>query len=444
MWGDPTDRQAPFWEAAVAVLAGAGFLLWPALLNTYPILFSDTHAFLVQAGEPRMVWDKPFVYGPFLRLLHGRATLWLPAVAQTLILSHLLWLLREAFATPTLLRHLVTCALLAVLTSAPWFATLLMPDIFAPITVICLFLLGFGDRLERSSLLWVGLLGTIAIASHLSHLVIAAACLLVVALLRTVRLPRASWPLAAALALLIATNLIGYKRFAVSPYGSVFLLARLVADGPAAETLAAECPHPGWRLCSWVGQLPADSDAFLWNGDGPVWSTQGGPPALAREAAEIVTATVQSRPMDVVTAAWANTLRQLGMFQLGDTLHPTWLETSVTGSLEAYFPPVELRRFRASRQAADTLAAVASPFEAAHLAALGIGGGICALLVVSLALAGRTLPAALATITLVGLLANAAATGALSKPHDRYQARIVWLLVAAPLISGLRNNRREV
>jgi hypothetical protein len=35
---------------------------------------------------------------------------------------------------------------------------------------------------------------------------------------------------------------------------------------------------------------------------------------------------------------------------------------------------------------------------------------------------------------LVALGANAAATGALSKPHHRYQARIVWLL---PLAVGL-------
>ena len=33
-----------------------------------------------------------------------------------------------------------------------------------------------------------------------------------------------------------------------------------------------------------------------------------------------------------------------------------------------------------------------------------------------------------------GILANAFATGALSKPHHRYQARIAWLLVLPPLL----------
>ena len=63
----------------LAIFAGAALLLWPAYVNGFPIVFTDTHAFLVQASQPRMVWDKPTIYGPFLLALHGRTTLWLPA-----------------------------------------------------------------------------------------------------------------------------------------------------------------------------------------------------------------------------------------------------------------------------------------------------------------------------------------------------------------------------
>ena len=51
-----------------AILAGAALFVWPALINGFPILFSDTHAFLVQAGDARMIWDKPFAYGVFLHI----------------------------------------------------------------------------------------------------------------------------------------------------------------------------------------------------------------------------------------------------------------------------------------------------------------------------------------------------------------------------------------
>jgi hypothetical protein len=38
----------------------------------------------------------------------------------------------------------------------------------------------------------------------------------------------------------------------------------------------------------------------------------------------------------------------------------------------------------------------------------------------------------------VGILANAFATGALSGPHDRYGARLAWLLVAGAFLLAVR------
>ena len=141
-----------------AILLGGALLAWPALLNGYPILFTDTHAFLIQAGDWRMIWDKPFAYGPFLRLLHQGVSLWGPLAGQVLLLS---WLLARATgATPR--RHILLCAALAAFSAAPWVADLLMPDIFAPITVLTLYLLATERRLNPALLL----LASFAIASH--------------------------------------------------------------------------------------------------------------------------------------------------------------------------------------------------------------------------------------------------------------------------------------
>ncbi len=46
--------------------------------------------------------------------------------------------------------------------------------------------------------------------------------------------------------------------------------------------------------------------------------------------------------------------------------------------------------------------------------------------------------AGLAAVVLTALLANAFATGALSGPHDRYQARLAWLVLLAPLAYAAR------
>ena len=118
--------------------------------------------------------------------------------------------------------------------------------------------------LTRPALAFVATVTTLAIAVHLAHLVLAAACLVTLSLLRWRVLWRQFAPLAAALALLVGTNVVGNGLVAVSPYGSVFALARLATDGPARDVLQRSCPDAGWRLCAWKDRLPADSDDFLW------------------------------------------------------------------------------------------------------------------------------------------------------------------------------------
>ncbi len=80
-------------KAVLAVLAGGVLLIWPAFLNGYPLLFSDSSAFLAQTVQPLMIWDKPWIYGPFAWIFHQHVTLWGTVLAQGLIVSHLIWLL---------------------------------------------------------------------------------------------------------------------------------------------------------------------------------------------------------------------------------------------------------------------------------------------------------------------------------------------------------------
>jgi hypothetical protein len=436
--------------APAALLGGAALLLWPALaLNGYPIVFSDTGAFLAQTVQGWPVWDKPLVYGPALHAFHGRITLWGPALAQGLLLSWMLWLTRRVTGggvRPA--GHLLLCAGVAALTAAPWFASLLMPDALAPALVLALFLLGFAEEeaLSRAERLGLGAVAALAAASHLSHLPVAAALVLLVAATRRRWRPALACaaPLAAAVAALLATNLAAHGRLAPSPYGAVFALARLVADGPAARTIEARCAAeaPGPRhLCAWVGRLPADSDVFLWSGEGPVWAPRadgarpGGPISLAPEAATVVAETLAREPLAVLRAAAANALRQAWMARVGDALVPDNLEAQVGRQLALGFPAAEGRRFAGSLQARGLLPAAAPPFLLPHGPVLLLGAAGALLGWRRALVAGDRVRLGLVLCAVVGAGANAAATGALSGPHDRYQARIAWLLPLAAVLA---------
>ncbi len=420
-----TTGNAQRVRETVAILVVALMLAWPALANHYPIVFSDTHAFLVQASQPLMVWDKPWTYGPFLLALHGGTSLWLPLAGQVLILSHLLWLLAASLEQAGPLRHLLLGAALAAGSAAPWIASLLMPDIFAPMVVLGVYLLAFPGALGPWQRRWIVVLTTAAIAFHLAHLVLAAACLALVLLLRPRSIARAALPLGLALSILLASNIVGFGRFAISPYGAVFALARVTADGLVAPVLAEACPAAGWHLCDWRDRLPTDSNVFMWDSKGPVWTAPGGATGFAPEAAIIVGKVLRHDPGAALRAAMANTFTQLHRVSLGDTVGPNWLDVTITGSLRAYFPPQEMHRFRAGLQANGGLAAIAAPLNRFHAALLVIGAAGTLLCLLR---PGR----ALALMILVGVAANAFATGALSGPFDRYQARIAWILLLPP------------
>ena len=429
-------------RVGAAVLTGALLLIWPAFFNGYPLLFSDSGGFLHQTLGPLMLWDKPYVYGPFLHAFHWRISLWGPVVAQGLILSHVLWLTQRVMrgdAQP--LWHIGLCTFAALATAAPFSAVPLMPDIFAPIVVLGLFLLGFGGaaltRLERGYLVALVALG---IAAHLAHLPLALGLCGVAVLLRLWRMPvrllAMVLPVMISIAALLATNAIGHGRVALSPYGSVFMLARLQEDGPAAALLKARCPDAGWYLCAFTDRLPMPANDFLWAPDSPVNRDAAGAPRflggamLAPEAGQIVAETLRADPLGVARAMAANMVAQLASFGIGDTLDNAHFAVAVRPRIEQGFSARELAAFDQARQAQGLLKDAVMPLNPFHL------------LVVLLALPlllwnvwrGQGLALALALLVLAAVLGNALICGGLSAPHPRYGARIMWLLPVAALL----------
>jgi len=434
----PTCREPGTVLVLLATCTGAALLVWPALLNGYPLVFSDTGALLEMGLEPVMGWDKPWIYGPFLALFHWGGTLWLPLAAQGMLTSWVLWLSQKTLGAASVGQHLIVCAVLAIGSAAPWFVSLLLPDVFTPLVVLCLFVLAFGrSRLSSVERVCVTVLASVAIAAHLTHLIVAGACLVALTLLRWRLDWRPALPLAAALALLLLTNAVGNGVLGVSPYGSVFALARLVGDGPGRAYLDRACPDASLRLCAWQGRLSADSDEFLWHPQGPVWANGFGPTRLAPEAARLVPAIVAAYPLDVLRAAAANMLRQLALVRVGDALGSDHLDIAVLPRLRPYFSAAEIARYQAGLQPRGLLRDAAAPFASLHAALLltGVAGGTWIML--RRWRTDRPL-AGLAAVALVALLANAFAAGALSGPHDRYQARIAWLVLLPPLFYATR------
>lgn len=228
-------------------------------------------------------------------------------------------------------------------------------------------------------------------------------------------------PPLAAVMLLSTVNLVAHGRFAVSPFGSLFLLARSLEDGPARDVLRQHCPDTGWRLCAYQDQLPQSSDDFLWRPDSPLYRA-GGPKILADEAGMIVRCAVSDEPLRQAQAIAGNAWRQLTMFASGDGLQP-W-PAQVDHWITEDFPPREAAAYHTARQQSGQLS-VPDWMAASHrvLALAGVAGCLAAIVVMR-----RDTPVRIVLLTvLISLPLSAAITGGLSGPHDRYQSRIMWL-----------------
>jgi hypothetical protein len=486
----------------LAVPAAAALLLWPALWNFYPIVFADTGTYLSQAIHRYAGWDRPVLYSLFMLPLHATVTLWPVVAAQALLTAWMMRLVCRVVA-PNLsaMAFVALAAGLAAFTWLPWLVSELMPDLFTPLTVLALGMLGTErlSRLERCVLVGLAAFMTAAQQSsvplalalatggmawrvphqrkrhgqHVAHFGMAGLSSLRVpgkclekrdlshpsssGLTRgpvsapaaeqvlgssprmTQRWPGVAgrwpgmtrrWPGAAAAFLppalavlaLCCFNLAAHGRFAISPYGNIFLLARVIYDGPGLAALHRDCAAAGWRLCPYRDQFPPTSDDFLWTPDSPL-NRAGGPKAVSSEAGAIIAAAVRADPAGEARAAASNTLDQLLRFASGDGLAP-WA-AQVTPWIERDFPRAEAARYAAARQQRGALQ-IPQWLDLAHNAVSLAGVGAC-LLLLPVAIRRGSVSAGLLATVLVALPVSAAITGALSGPHDRYQARIMWL-----------------
>ena len=146
---------------------------------------------------------------------------------------------------------------MGLLTSLPWFASYLMPDLYAGLMILAVALAAFAwrrsdpGRAERGA-------GSVSAVDHLphTHLLLPwrccrwrCCCRLPVRRRapRALGLPCRSWPRSSCCS---AASWLGFGRLTLTPQGAPFLLARSWEDGPARAYLEAACPAAGWAICA--------------------------------------------------------------------------------------------------------------------------------------------------------------------------------------------------
>lgn len=432
----PTSRvEAAFWYGCTVLI-----LLSAALYNGFPLVTSDSGAYINSGFYLDVPRDRPISYGLFLRLFSLRFSLWLVVGAQCALLAALLLrsvrVLAPGISAPGIRVALVLLSVWA--TGVAWFSGQLMPDIFTGIGLLLLLLLYFDMELTwrgRVGLLALLLLSTIMHSSNLLTFSLVAGLVAVGKLVLRQSKVLAWRRVGPVLAVVLSGWLVlpGLHwafggGFAVSRSSYMFLMGRLVESGVLDKYLAKNCGQNAYLdLCSHRNELPNDAITFLWDGQSLPNRTGGWETHQAEYSFIIRDIFTSPRyyPMLLSEAAQA-TLRQVVSVELGDGLTAHGNNTNPFWKVQEFFPQ-ELREYLSARQQQSRLDF--TDLNARNQLALLLAvGGLCLGL-------GTALRNRLAEqhrlwllVCLIAVVANAGVTGSLANVLSRLQTRVVWVL----------------
>lgn len=269
-----------------------------AFINKYPLVYSDTGTYIDSGFQGFVPKDRPIFYGLFIRHISLASSLWYVVIAQGFLAS---WLLRlslgiffSGFKRDLLL--MLSIGFLCCFTSYSHTVSILIPDLFTPLAILCILVLTLHNNLSRFTHFAVALLFLFCLCAQTSTLMsisILLPVLLVVLYLKRNhpeysgyfrKAAKVGLYLALAFLLIPTLNYAFGKRFQFGTNSHIFIMGHMVESGVLEPYLKEHCAEKNWKLCRYQDSLVWD---FIWNPASPVYKT-GGWEANRKEYSSII------------------------------------------------------------------------------------------------------------------------------------------------------------
>ena len=447
-------------------------MMWPALYNGQPFFFPDTADYVnaADAGVHKVTgmtshWTQPeqstlttsaenhgtrvvpgksvragrsIYYGTLLYLGDRAGGFWLSVGVQSLLLVLALMLVLRNLKLTAWPCLGVLVLVVALLTPAALFASFLMPDIFAGIAILaCSMLISTGaPRRRRDDISWFVLL-TLSLIMHTSHVMVAMLILAVSLLAYLTNYAKVSMHglllVGGALALAYVAgagfNYAVTRFMGESPIMPPFITARTIEDGPGYQFLLDTCPENGFVVCGFLNRLPMSTDEFLWSHD-PAHGVFGSTDDLTRrrlshEQWPFVLAVVRHAPLAQSWASIHNALRQIFLVSVPEFQYSDEEKRDLTRETPEIY-----------KNAMRRTAAYRGTMPIGWLSFLSFSSMVVGIAYIAWALWSADGMSSndggvvyrLAALVIIGVIGNAIVCATISGPHDRYQARVIWLL----------------
>ncbi|MCB0801815.1 MAG: hypothetical protein KDB74_01850, partial [Flavobacteriales bacterium] len=264
-------------------------LIWPAIKNGYPLLFSDSGTYLATGHSGEVPIDRPIIYGLFVRHISLSWSIWLVVIAQSLLFNYLLYLISKFIikAKQPLTISTFIAIFLGLFTGVGYYAGQVVADIFTSISLVSAVLLIILDKKNVFHLTCLSIILIFSIITHLSHIpiVFMVICLIAIYFILKGQFKRKFGRLVLIGGLfgvsLLTISTINYSfgyGFIISRTNNIILATRYIESGLANKYLKKHCNSPDFNppykeLCGYVDQFhqwPA-AGFYLYSDNSPLY-----------------------------------------------------------------------------------------------------------------------------------------------------------------------------
>jgi len=417
--------------------------------NLYPFVFTDTGTYLNSGFSGFVPVDRSIFYGLFARHISLSTSPWLIIFTQGLLVCSIIHITIGIFFSG-MKRNAVfmgTIVFLTLFTGFSYTVSILIPDIFSAIVLLCLINVWLNKNLSTGALIAIHVVLCISIAMHLSNVPILVLMFLFLGVLamvthfrkqtlfmRPMRLATSFGSFLIALLLVISVNYAYDGKARLSSGSHVFILNHLIETGILDQYLAESCNEKNYKICDYKESLGTN---FVWAENSPLQKT-GGWLVNKSEYESIIFEIVSTPKYWPVLAQKTIEYSVKQYFSFNTTLNPPQLEGSAPfGQIHWRFQDT-VNEYRMSYQNRGLV-----DLHAHNLIQTTVILSSIVLLLFVLVYSDRLtwLPQELRWF-IIFLLAHgilsAAVSANLSTVHPRFMNRIAWLLPLASIITIIR------
>lgn len=418
-----------FFAAAIVLCA-------VALYNQFPLVTSDSGAYISGIFGNLVPKDRPITYSIFVYASSLHLSAWLPIFMQSLWLSALVYLTINSIipGKNKLLISFFFIIALSAFTSASWYSSQLMPDIFTPLMFLSIYLILIKKKTHRITRFFLYTSLFISVLMHNSNILIALLFLTGIMIFFRAKglgqylkkLKKQLIITFTAAFILASLHLIGGYGFTLSRSTHVFLVGKMCENGVMASYLHDNCTEHDYYLCEFKDKLPVHAWDFMWNEKGP-FAAGGGWEGTKKENKEMLLGifTSPKHLLMYIKKCIQDTITQFFLYQIGDGLNPHLEPGNAFTQISKHFKN-EVNTYKNSKQNTSQLSF--DFFNSLYLWII-----LLSVLTLSYTLIVRRKPLSFELkLLLFGvlffLLCNAFITASLANVLARLQSRAIWLL----------------